>query len=280
MTTPTIPDLPSLTGELNIPSFTAATPATVEKPATPAGDKPTEPITVAAAKAPVLSEAMEAMSVVEMNNFIDTLEGDDEVNTTTLQTIAKKLLAGPLKEAYRAKHKTAAMEQVVANLVSEIETLRAGQKQTAEQITASQDTQARDMRFGQLKSACKDIQIDMEAALIDPKVVEVLNNQTKDEDSALVLSQEISQFMLRGEYVRAAKLMKVAIDKATPPDPASTKGVAPAAAGGTPVVPEVKSYEQELSEITAAYSRSNKTFADAQTRVSRIDALKKKHGRA
>jgi len=273
MTTPT---LSSLT-DLNIPTFTAGGQAPALAQQTP----PT-PATVPAVptSSPLMGDALDAMGEVEFVKFVDSLEGDDDINTSSLQTIAKKMLAGPLKEAFKTKHQSAALEQVVAKLTKEIEDLRNGQKQTTEQMTTAQDAQQREVRFNKLSAECTGLGVDLAAALADEKVQDILNNQAKDDSSALVLSQEIAQWMQRGKFDKAATLMKLAIDKATPPDPASSKPVAPAGSAGAPVAPVEKTYEQELAEITHAYSRSQKTFADSQTRAARLDALKKKHGRA
>lgn len=276
MTTP-ISELSSLT-DLKIPTFTTDGSIPAQAPQAPAA-QPVVPATVAASS-PLMGDALDAMGEVEFSKFVDTLEGDDEINTPTLQSIAKKMLAGPLKEAFKTKHQSAALEQVVAKLTKEIEDLRNGQKQTTEQLTTAQDAQQREVRFNKLSAECTGLGVDLATALADEKVQDILNNQAKDDSSALVLSQEIAQWMQRGKFDKAAALMKLAVDKATPPDPASSKPVAPAGSAGAPVAPVEKTYEQELAEITHAYSRSQKTFADSQTRAARLDALKKKHGRA
>ena len=274
MTTPTS-ELSSLT-DLNTPTFTA--PGTTQSVAS-APVEPTTPPAQIAASTPLMGDALDAMGEVEFSKFVDALEGDDEINTSSLQSIAKKMLAGPLKEAFKAKHKNTALEQVVSKLAKEIEDLRSGQKQTTEQLTTAQDEQQREQRFSKLSSECKGLGFDLGTALADTKVQDILNNQGKDDTSALVLSQEISQWMLRGEFKKAAALMRLAVEKATPSDPAASKPLAPDASSGTAVTPVEKTYEQELSEITHAYSRSQKTFADSQARAARMDALKKKHGR-
>ncbi len=280
---PGVAPLTTLTGELQIPVFKDTTAASIATSTLAANTViETAAQTAKATLAgdlPMIDQAVDAMGEAEARKFIASLEGDADVDTPTLRNIASKLLAGPLKDSFKASHAQQALSATVKALQAEIATLKNAQTTTSATISETREEQEKLQRFNKLSAACATEKIDLETILLDKDVALILNTRAKDESSALTLSQEITQWMMRGEFAKAADLVKRAVAFAKPEQDPQGKPIAPATSAGAAVAVEQKTYEQELSEITLAYSRSNKTFADGQARAAKLNALKVKHGR-
>lgn len=222
-----------------------------------------------------IEQAREALSEKEFNAYVESLEGGDDINTDTLQAIAKKLLKNTHKDVVKAKGDTASLTKTVAALQDQLAKLE--KERADEKTAAAKATQAssQDVVYSKLSASCTTLGVDLEKALGDAKTMQILRDEAQSPDSPFTLLQAITAYNAKGKFEEAAKLVGEAVKRAG----GEVKLVveAPSESSAPAVAKQEKTYEQELASVHAWFNASAKTFADMQEREARMKALRNKH---
>lgn len=224
-----------------------------------------------------LEEARDALNEREFNAYVESLEGGDDLNTDTLRAIARKLTKNMYKDSAKTKAETQSMAKSLKRLEDEISRLNKEREDERTAASKAAQTNSNDVVYTRLSEHCTKVGVDLEAALGDAKTMEMLRNESRNEDSPFTFLQEITAYNAKGKFAEAAKVVGEAVKRAG--GELKPIVVSPSESEASVVKHVEKSYEDELAAIQKSFSHSSKTFDDLTNRQKDLDALRKKHGR-
>jgi hypothetical protein len=224
-----------------------------------------------------LDEARDALTEKEFNAYVASLDGGDDINSDTLRAIANKLTKNMYKDAAKSKAETQAMAKALKRLEDEVTRLNKERDDDRSAASKAAESNSNDAVYTRLSEQCTKVGVDLEAALGDAKTMEMLRNESRNEDSPFTFLQEITAYNAKGKFADAARVVGEAVKRAG--GEVKPVVVSPSDSEASVVKHVEKTYEDELAAIHKSFSHSSKTFEDLSSRQQSLDALRKKHGR-
>ncbi len=254
--------------------------------ATTASTTATDPVVTAvttpspaptAPNADVVAEAERLMQDAEFNrSILDGIEGDEDLHTDTLKKIASKVGKKTHAQVMAASKKIADQEAEMTKMREDIAAMRKEREdeKAAQESKAKADSNT--TQFQKLSTACSGLDMDLETLLADEANKATLQNGYRDEDAPFTYVQEISAYIAKGKYDKAAEVVALAFGKNKPAAVPTT--VQPAATSATSTVSDTgPTYDSELSTLTHTYQRGPKTYKETDAYQKASLALKIKY---
>ena len=229
-----------------------------------------------------LAKAQDLLSDAEFSDFVSQLEGDDDLNTDVLKTIATKIGKTTHQAVAKTSRKVDAVSVKMAEMQATIDAMvarEATQQAAADAAKAAAENAKKEdanaTQFQKLSMGCSAVGVDLEASLADPAIKAALQNGDYG-DGAITNVQAVTSFIAKGNYAKAAEIIKAVV----------------AAAGGTVNEPVVQpntttttgtkapesTYQDEMASLMHTYGMSAKTYADQKVKTEAVTALKAKFG--
>lgn len=221
------------------------------------------------------ARAQDLLSDAEFNDFVAKLEGDEDLNTDVLKTIATKIGKETHKAVAKTSRKVDDVAAKMAEMQAKIDAMEAREAAQQAAADAAKKEDANATQFQKLSTECSTAGVDLEASLADPAIKALL--QTGDYgDGAITNVQAVTSFIAKGQYAKAAAIIKDVVTKAggTVNEPV----VQPSTTTATGAKPAESTYQDEMAAVMHSYGLSAKTFTDQKAKVEAVAALKAKYG--
>lgn len=261
-------------------------PATTAAPAAAAAPQVTA-ATMARAESQGISaeefaKAQDILSDAEFSDFVSKLEGDDDLNTDVLKTIATKIGKTTHQAVAKTSRKVDAVSAKMAEMQATIDAMAAREAERVAAETAAKAAaesakkeDANATQFQKLSTASTAVGVDLEASLADPAIKALL--QTGDYgDGAITNVQAVTSFIAKGNYAKAAEIIKAVVAAAG--GKVNEPVVQPSTTTATGAKAAESTYQDEMAAVMHTYGMSAKTFADQKAKVEAVAALKAKFG--